>query len=516
MVAARRGIGIRDPDFEHISSALQHRFHLARVSAVMKGGVRMASLYLEFGVGLNEANLAILQEVATVLCALGAPWILAGDFNSTPEQLEATNFLQLVRGVVIAPAPPTCNGKVFDDFIVSDSLRHAVAGIARIDDAGLHPHFPVRLFVRGDARRHMVRTLVRPPCVPGLLPHGPLPRGPPLEHLKPTEVSIEAVDAAAARWNSAARAEWASLFGEVPSSAEPRFAWRPAVGRVTPQVPGSTDESEYYRNFACRVTEIAALLDRARPSSMHLMASHFAKLSGTLAVANLDQWNDADARGLLNAAIATAQAGRATDLRRAAATARKRAHTIEQRQANRRLVHWKNSLVVGEPSGPTATHAPSRKAFQWVRGFCGWQKSPVGPAELDDEVPAEDDDLAGHLAEHAAALPRVIKHVPGQTLVPLCDQADVNQEGDTWAKLWDEGKQYEASCCPDAAARLPALLPPLLRASCRSFPVGTGKGPTTLRPVLWRGSPTPCSPAWQPCCLPLSFQVPGPPPPGSC
>eukprot|EP00959_Pyramimonas_sp_CCMP1952_P075905 1586381-Pyramimonas_sp.AAC.1 len=36
------------------------------------------------------------------------PWVLQGDFNFEPEALLGSGWLQKVRGVMVAPATPTC------------------------------------------------------------------------------------------------------------------------------------------------------------------------------------------------------------------------------------------------------------------------------------------------------------------------------------------------------------------------------------------------------------------------
>ena len=48
--------------------------------------------------GLSPANLDLLQEVAGLLEQLEGPWLIGGDFNRTPELLQESGWLQLVRG----------------------------------------------------------------------------------------------------------------------------------------------------------------------------------------------------------------------------------------------------------------------------------------------------------------------------------------------------------------------------------------------------------------------------------
>ena len=83
----------------------------------------------------------------------------------SPETLAKTRWLELVGGRIFAPSSPTCHTNVYDFFVVSNSFSHAVVGIARIADAGVFPHWPSRLVLRGNARRSLVRKQVKPPKI---------------------------------------------------------------------------------------------------------------------------------------------------------------------------------------------------------------------------------------------------------------------------------------------------------------------------------------------------------------
>ena len=120
--------------------------------------------------------MALLEEAAAIVCVLRGPWVIAGDWNIEPATLLASGWVDLVDGAIIAPQLPTCHGHIYDYFVISKTLAHAVAGIQRIEDAGLFPHWASRLLIRGDARRHLVRQLVRPELVPAIILAGPLPR----------------------------------------------------------------------------------------------------------------------------------------------------------------------------------------------------------------------------------------------------------------------------------------------------------------------------------------------------
>ena len=56
-------------------------------------------MYLNSSLGIkHKRNLDMLQAIAGVLATFKAPWVLAADFQCTPEQLEATGWLKLVKG----------------------------------------------------------------------------------------------------------------------------------------------------------------------------------------------------------------------------------------------------------------------------------------------------------------------------------------------------------------------------------------------------------------------------------
>ena len=177
-VAARLGTGVTPVDADLILPEFRHRISAAHVSAVMKGGIHVISVYLKDSVGLTDYNLRVLQEVAALALTLGTPWIIAGDWNITPDQLQAANWLGVAKGTVFATELPTCHSNTYDYFVVSHNLTHAVVGVQRIGDAGLHPHHPCRLLLRGDAKRKAVRKLTRAPKIHATLPHGPAPKPP--------------------------------------------------------------------------------------------------------------------------------------------------------------------------------------------------------------------------------------------------------------------------------------------------------------------------------------------------
>lgn len=175
-MAVKSHVGLARPSVitEGVLGLEPSTFGLRRIGAVCPGGLHAGSCYLTSAVGVTApCNLRLLEAIAFVLTKLKGPWWLAGDWNCTPQDLTDTGWLQLVGGVVVAPASPTCNGKVYDFFVVAQQFSHNVLGCRTIRDAGLHPHSPTRIFLNGRAVAAWVRQPKPVEALPAVLPHGP-------------------------------------------------------------------------------------------------------------------------------------------------------------------------------------------------------------------------------------------------------------------------------------------------------------------------------------------------------
>ena len=60
------------------------------------------SIYLRDSVGVSE-NLDVLREAAALVKALHGPWIIAGDFNVSPQELADANWPQVLGGTIVPP-----------------------------------------------------------------------------------------------------------------------------------------------------------------------------------------------------------------------------------------------------------------------------------------------------------------------------------------------------------------------------------------------------------------------------
>ena len=161
MAACRGHIGMQESfENERLPQELAGRFTAKHMGAICKGGFHLATGYLHCSVGVqHKSNLDYLQAAAGVLNGLDGPWIMSADWQCTPEQLEATGWLKLVKGRIVAPKFDTCNGRTIDYFVVSESFAGAVVGAVVVGDALCKPHKPVRLLLRARPRAMTVRVL---------------------------------------------------------------------------------------------------------------------------------------------------------------------------------------------------------------------------------------------------------------------------------------------------------------------------------------------------------------------
>ena len=120
----------------------------------MGKGIVIASVYLWTAEGMSFRNRELLTHVVGQLQALGAPWIIGGDFQVEPEIVAEVDSLKAARACVIAPqtACGTCRhaygSSEIDYFIVSDAVKTQVAGIRVQEEWPSTPHKPVGIAIQ--------------------------------------------------------------------------------------------------------------------------------------------------------------------------------------------------------------------------------------------------------------------------------------------------------------------------------------------------------------------------------
>ncbi len=102
---------------------------------------------------------------------------------------------------------------------------------------------------------------------------------------------------------------------------------------------------------------------------------------------------------------------------------------------------------------------PTRLAYRWVGSIAGWQASPLGDVTRHDYIPDASDLDDDDRVQDQDLYINPTSWQEQRELVPLADQAAVDEQADEWAVLWQECADYE---CPDfnGYAEQLEILPP--------------------------------------------------------
>ena len=472
-IMACGGIGLA-PHADAVPHEYSPRIAAAWVGGVIRGGIHCVSVYLRDSEGLSEANLAILTQLAALLRSLSGPWVVGGDWNIQPQQLQESRWLDLVRGTIHATSQPTCHQSTYDFFVVSATISHSVLTVQRITDAGLSPHSPVRLLLRGDARRPMVRRLVRPPRIEGALPHGPANDPDKYPKLRHAALDGSDINSACAEWYACARAEVASLTGLPQSHHAATFKWSPAAGAPAKRTLGATPLSVTWRVLAQRAEYAAAsfarddlVTARAHVSKLIATGRHVAKKAPDNVKAALTS--------VATTCAKVALTGSSFMFKSIANALRRKAVVLEVKARDNRLKAWREWLG-WDPGRRKFPFAPSRDAYRWIRSPTGWAPSVVAPEVCNDAIPDEGDECTLDLSGIGTT-------ALGSQLIPISDQAQVEREASEWAKQWAVDEPYSPPCFPpELLCGLPLVTPQQLREAASTFPVATGLGCDNFSP----------------------------------
>ena len=389
--AAKRGIGYRPSADNSIEQVFRPRLCHAWVSAVCKGGIHAVSIYLKHTEELYPDNIEILDAAAQLISTLTGPWVLAGDFNLEPEALKSSGFLELTNGRMMAPEKGTCNGRKYDYFVVAQCLAPFVHSVTALDYPGCSPHAPVRLLLRGDARRLAVRKIVRPARVAAVLQHGPQQDPSMLPKLYDEANAMRDTKAALAAWLTRADAEFALLGANRPMDGHipPRVVWACPLGITADPTPGADRISVLWKLLGSK-SKIAATHHRYDTDSGRESAKQsIAKAASTVRWAK-DRPDYADHIQDMTSWVSSLETAFSTGcarwIDRLSNVAEK--HELKQcnRSKNKQIAAWKQHFR-HDAARMGNGYAPTRRAFQYVRGPMGWTQAPVAAATEEDETP---------------------------------------------------------------------------------------------------------------------------------
>ena len=168
-IATRRFLGAT-PLFLRDAAIVPHRAVHVHVDAWLKGGVVVITVYLIVGIGLAQANWDILVAISDFIAGLQVPWLVAVDYNMSPENLQASGWTDSVGGKVVFTPSPTCHskgkGSTIDFMVAHPALLPFLKEFETMTDTHVKVHDPIKIVFEGCAAEHWKMVQVKPKPLP--------------------------------------------------------------------------------------------------------------------------------------------------------------------------------------------------------------------------------------------------------------------------------------------------------------------------------------------------------------
>jgi exonuclease III len=74
------------------------------------GDIAIYSSYFKVGVGIDDYNTGLIKAIGLHTKSHGMPYIVAGDFNINPADMQSSELWNGLQGRIKAPEAPTCYG----------------------------------------------------------------------------------------------------------------------------------------------------------------------------------------------------------------------------------------------------------------------------------------------------------------------------------------------------------------------------------------------------------------------
>ena len=483
-VACRSHFGMTDP---HVDGIEYDRARIAHghIGAVCRGGIHCFSVYLHTCEGMTGRKRALLLELSRLVKAVRGPWVVMGDWNLTPDALEAVGWAEEVEGKIVCPLVPTCKGSVIDFIVIDRRLMHAVLYVKRLDNFGLVPHSPVRMALMAEPRKMMVRMLVAPQCVPARLPAGCLTK----EQFEAGKEGFEregGVGPWMNSWMRKAELVWAGIGGKEGKALGracgradgPRMVWKSALGPLADKVLFSTVISRSWCKIAGWCTTIKQAREHAvsRDNREHPLARAAGVAQRRIRAAAKWKWKPGAQREALWSFIAAFEEvdirGDMNKLVAMEAWAVKESEEAARNAAAEATTKFQQWLQEGEAKGIARQHAMSKCPGQWV------------PGKMVKERAGQDDALAMVLRQwegvyeenQIGRLVATIQARGAELEVPANIQQEVDVEGAKWAAEWAAGETVEECRWPDDLEELASINAHSIREAAATFADGVGMG----------------------------------------
>jgi len=116
---------------------------------------------------LTAINYRTMYEISEAVGKLGLPYLIGGDFNKTPSELETSSWKLLENGQLVTPSnvSTTTNtgfGRLIDYAVVTQSVHSLLEEVEPLYDKPFPTHIGVRYVIKAKPHKVMTRQLVRP------------------------------------------------------------------------------------------------------------------------------------------------------------------------------------------------------------------------------------------------------------------------------------------------------------------------------------------------------------------
>ncbi|CAK0825067.1 unnamed protein product, partial [Prorocentrum cordatum] len=151
---------------------------------LQRGNLVVVTAHLFPGDTLGGANAERLRSVGHFVTTLADPWVIIGDWNLSTEQLQASQFMQLVDGIIVKPdvdiTCSTASGSSLIDFAVAKRGFEAFLQLRACLQVPWKTHVGLELDIASGREQWWHQVL----AVPRALPPLERPRRAPLEGSK--------------------------------------------------------------------------------------------------------------------------------------------------------------------------------------------------------------------------------------------------------------------------------------------------------------------------------------------
>ena len=170
-IAAKSGIrvGSIDGKFDHSPAASPGRIAASWIQIGPPTGIVLVSIYLFHSEGMTARNRSLFQRAMAVVRAYGSPWIIAGDFNESPEVIlqQWGSTLEKTDSFVIAPNQSTNRPRggahrTIDFIICSSSAEPWVKEVSVDEGFHAHPHRAVRIKLSAVKKNYLITAIKKP------------------------------------------------------------------------------------------------------------------------------------------------------------------------------------------------------------------------------------------------------------------------------------------------------------------------------------------------------------------